>query len=68
MVAISEKNPKRIPALKLKLKDSPVYVGINKNQPALLEKVNQIIASGKTDGSLEKNSQTWLKQPLPADL
>jgi len=68
MVAISEKNPKRIPALKLKLKDSPVYVGINKNQPALLEKVNQIIATGKTDGSLEKNSQTWLKQPLPADL
>ena len=68
MVAISAKNPKRVPTLKIKLKDSPVYVGINKNQPALLEKVNQIIATGKTDGSLEKNAQTWLKEPLPADL
>ena len=35
---------------------------------ALLDKVNQILATAKTDGSLEKNSQTWLKQPLPADL
>ncbi|MDY1017112.1 transporter substrate-binding domain-containing protein [Pseudomonas coleopterorum] len=68
MVAISEKNPKRIPALKIKLKDSPVYVGINKQQPELLAKVNEIIAAGKKDGSLEKNAQAWLKQPLPADL
>jgi len=68
MVAISERNPKRIPALKVKLKDSPVYVGVNKNEPALLGKVNQILATAKTDGALEKNSQTWLKEPLPADL
>lgn len=68
MVAISERSPKRVPALKIKLKDSPVYVGVNKNEPALLDKVNQILATAKTDGSLEKNAQTWLKQPLPADL
>lgn len=68
MVAISEKNPKRIPALKVKLKDSPVYVGVNKGEAALLAKVNEIIDAGKKDGALEKNSQTWLKQPLPADL
>ncbi|CAN1605887.1 transporter substrate-binding domain-containing protein [Pseudomonas sp. B21-028] len=68
MVAISERNPKRVPALKVKLKDSPVYVGVNKNEPALLDKVNRILATAKTDGSLEKNAQTWLKQPLPADL
>jgi polar amino acid transport system substrate-binding protein len=68
MVAISEKNPKRIPALKVKLKDSPVYVGVNKDQAALLAKVNEIIDAAKKDGALEKNSQTWLKQPLPADL
>ena len=67
MVAISERNPKRLPALKLKLKDSPVYVGMNKNEPQLLDKVNQILTTAKGDGSLEKNSQTWLKQPLPAD-
>ncbi|UVK88237.1 transporter substrate-binding domain-containing protein [Pseudomonas sp. B21-051] len=68
MVAISEKNPKRVPALKVKLKDSPVYVGVNKNEPALLGKVNEILATAKADGALEKNSQTWLKEPLPADL
>lgn len=68
MTAISERNPKRLPALKFKLKDSPVYVGLNKNEPALLAKVNEIIAAAKADGSLSKNAMTWLKQPLPADL
>ncbi|MBD1586078.1 transporter substrate-binding domain-containing protein [Pseudomonas typographi] len=68
MTAISERNPKRIPAMKIKLKDSPVYVGLNKNEPQLLAKVNEIIDAARADGSLDKNSQTWLKQPLPADL
>ncbi|WPP02332.1 transporter substrate-binding domain-containing protein [Pseudomonas sp. HR96] len=68
MVAIAQKNPKRLPALKVKLKDSPVYVGVNKNEPQLLAKVNEILEQAKADGRLEKNSQTWLKQPLPADL
>ncbi|ROL68022.1 amino acid ABC transporter substrate-binding protein [Pseudomonas protegens] len=68
MVAISQRNPKRIPAMKIKLKDSPVYVGVNKNQPELLDKVNQILSAAKADGALEKNSQLWLKEPLPADL
>ena len=68
MVTISERNPKRIPAMKLKLKDSPVYVGVNKGQPELLGKVNQILATAKADGSLEKNALLWLKEPLPADL
>ncbi|KQB53432.1 amino acid ABC transporter substrate-binding protein [Pseudomonas endophytica] len=68
MVTISERNPKRIPAMKLKLKDSPVYVGVNKGQPELLGKVNQILTAAKADGSLEKNALQWLKEPLPADL
>ena len=68
MVTISERNPKRLPAMKLKLKDSPVYVGVNKGQPELLDKVNQILATAKADGSLEKNALQWLKEPLPADL
>jgi polar amino acid transport system substrate-binding protein len=68
MVAITERNPKRVPALKIKLKDSPVFVGLNKNEPALLARVNEILNAAKADGSLDKISQTWLKQPLPADL
>ncbi len=47
MVAISERNPKRVPALKVKLKDSPVYVGVNENEPALLEKVEPDPRSGQ---------------------
>ena len=68
MVAITERNPKRVPALKIKLKDSPVFVGLNKNEPELLARVNEILNAAKADGSLDKISQTWLKQPLPADL
>jgi polar amino acid transport system substrate-binding protein len=68
MVAIAERNPKRVPVMKLKLKDSPVYVGVNKNETALLDKVNAILAAGKADGSLSAISEKWLKQPLPADL
>lgn len=67
MAVISERNPKRIPTLKVKLKDSPVYVGVNKNEPELLAKVNDILNTALTDGALEKNAQTWLKQPLPFD-
>jgi len=68
MAAIAEKNPQRVPAVKLKLKDSPVYIGLNKNEPALLEKVNAILAAAKADGSLNGNAEKWLKQPLPAEL
>src|SRR5829696_2128044 len=41
--AIAEKVPARAPALKFVIKDSPCYVGLNKNEPALLAKVNEII-------------------------
>ncbi|WP_460418994.1 transporter substrate-binding domain-containing protein [Pseudomonas sp. microsymbiont 2] len=68
MAAIAAKNPAKVPVLKVKLKDSPVYVGLAKNEPALLEKVNATLEAAKTDGSLNQNAEKWLKQPLPADL
>ncbi|MGE8496770.1 MAG: transporter substrate-binding domain-containing protein [Pseudomonas sp.] len=68
MVAIAEKNPKRVPVMKLNLKDSPVYVGLNKGNEALQAKVNEILATAKGDGSLNAISEKWLKQPLPAGL
>ncbi|QGZ31290.1 transporter substrate-binding domain-containing protein [Stutzerimonas stutzeri] len=68
MAAIAERNPKRVPVMKLNLKNSPTYVGLNKNEPALLDKVNGILATAKQDGSLSTISEKWLKQPLPADL
>ncbi|MGH6726124.1 MAG: transporter substrate-binding domain-containing protein [Pseudolabrys sp.] len=63
--AIATKNPQRAPVLKFVIKDSPCYVGMNKDEPKLLAKVNAIIAKAKSDGDLEKLSEKWLKNPLP---
>lgn len=63
--AIAEKSQARPPLLKFVIKDSPCYIGLNKDEPALLAKVNEIIASAKSSGELEKLSQKWLKASLP---
>ncbi|MFG1393103.1 transporter substrate-binding domain-containing protein [Xanthobacter agilis] len=65
--AVAEKSPSRKPELKFIIKDSPCYVGLNKDEPALLAKVNAIIAKAKADGTLAGFSETWLKAPLPAN-
>jgi polar amino acid transport system substrate-binding protein len=64
--SISSKNPDKPAALKFLIKDSPCYVGMNKDEPALMAKVNAIIAKLKSDGELNKLSEKWLKNPLPA--
>jgi polar amino acid transport system substrate-binding protein len=64
--SISSKNPDKPAALKFLIKDSPCYVGMNKEEPALMAKVNAIIAKAKADGELNKLSEKWLKNPLPA--
>ncbi|OYX74668.1 MAG: amino acid ABC transporter substrate-binding protein [Rhizobiales bacterium 32-66-11] len=65
--AIAEKSPARKPELKFIIKNSPCYVGLNKDEPALLAKVNDIITKAKADGTLAKFSEKWLKAPLPAE-
>jgi ABC-type amino acid transport substrate-binding protein len=37
-------------------------------KPMLLAKVNEIIATAKTDGTLNAIAQKWLAADLPADL
>lgn len=66
--AIIARNPPKKPEMKFLIKNSPCFVGLNKDEPALLEKVNAIIAEAKADGSLNKISEKWLNAPLPADL
>lgn len=66
--AILAKNPPKRPELKFLIKNSPCYIGLSKEQPALLEKVNGIIAAAKADGSLNAIAQKWLGADLPADL
>jgi polar amino acid transport system substrate-binding protein len=66
--AIIEKNPPKRPELKFLIKNSPCYIGMNKEEPALMAKVNGIIAAARSDGVLNAISQKWLKVDLPADL
>lgn len=63
--AIAEKSPARAPVLKFVIKDSPCYVGLNKDEPKLLAKVNEIITRAKASGEIAKLSEKWLKNPLP---
>lgn len=66
--AILERNPPKKPEIKFLIKNSPCYIGLNKNEPALLAKVDSIIATAKKDGALEAIAQKWLGAKLPADL
>jgi polar amino acid transport system substrate-binding protein len=62
---IAERTPARAPVMKFLIKNSPCYVGLNKDEPKLLAKINEIIGRAKADGTLAKLSEKWLKQPLP---
>ncbi|MDR5780101.1 transporter substrate-binding domain-containing protein [Caballeronia sp. LZ065] len=66
--AILAKNPPRRPEAKFVIKDSPCFVGMNKNEPRLLAKVDGAIAQAKKDGTLDTLSKKWFRQPLPATL
>ncbi|MDE8345145.1 MAG: transporter substrate-binding domain-containing protein [Acidocella sp.] len=64
--AIIARHPPVLPGLKITLKNSPCYIGLNKNEPDLMAKLNSIIATAKKDGSLNAISLKWLQTPLPA--
>ena len=66
--AIIARNPPKKPEIKFLIANSPCYVGLNKGEPKLLEKVNAIIAAARKDGSLNAIAQKWLGQDLPADI
>ncbi|WNC89045.1 transporter substrate-binding domain-containing protein [Paraburkholderia sp. FT54] len=65
---ILSKNPPRRPEPKFVIKNSPCFVGMNKNEPRLQQKVNAAIAQAKQDGTLNTMSKKWFSAPLPADL
>jgi polar amino acid transport system substrate-binding protein len=66
--AILAKNPPVKPEKKFIIQDSPCFIGLNKDEPKLLERVNAIIATAKKNGSLDAVSRKWLGLPLPSDL
>ncbi|CAN7251996.1 transporter substrate-binding domain-containing protein [Trinickia sp. LjRoot230] len=66
--AILAKHPPRQPEPKFVIKDSPCYVGLNKSETRMMEKVNAAIAQARHDGTLDAMSKKWFGQPLPATL
>jgi polar amino acid transport system substrate-binding protein len=66
--AILAKNPPRRPEPKFVIKNSPCFVGMNKNEPRLQQKVNAAIATARQDGALNTMSKKWFGAALPADL
>lgn len=55
-----EKNPQI--EYKLLLKDSPNFMGVNKGEDALKNKLDQIVLDAKKNGDLEKLSRKWLNR------
>ncbi|AMP01615.1 bacterial extracellular solute-binding s, 3 family protein [Collimonas arenae] len=64
IAAFTEKQVE-VTQLKIVLKDSPCFIGVNKNEPALLAKVNTMLTHIKQNGVLNINAQRWFKAPLP---
>ncbi len=57
------KNPQLNAEYKLLLKDSPNFIGVGKGEDKLRLKVNEIIASAKASGDLDKMAVKWLGRP-----
>ena len=64
---ILAKHPAIEPVEKIHLLTSPSNMGVKKGEAQLQQKLNDIIAGMRKDGSLNELSQKWLKQPLPSD-
>ncbi|STV31479.1 ABC-type amino acid transport/signal transduction system protein [Klebsiella pneumoniae] len=62
------RTPTKRPVPSFMLKDSPCFIGLKKNEPALKAKVDTLIEQGIKDGTLNGLSEKWLKAPLPASL
>lgn len=62
--AIDAKNPPNKLELKYVIQESACRVGLNKDEPALLARVNAIISEAKDNGQLSAIVQKWLNTPM----
>jgi polar amino acid transport system substrate-binding protein len=66
--SVLAKQPAIEPEQKFQLMNSPDHLAVHKDEAALKQKLNAIVAAMKHDGSLDAISKKWLYQPLPSDL
>ena len=64
---ILAKNPAIKPVEKFQLLTSPSNMAVKKGETRLQQKLNEILAGMKKDGSLNEMAVKWLKQPLAKD-
>jgi len=64
---ILAKQPAIEPVEKFQLLTSPSNMAVKKGETRLQQKLNDIVAGMRKDGSLNALAVKWLKQPLPSD-
>ncbi len=64
---ILAKQPAIEPVEKFHLLTSPSNMAVKKGETALQQKLNDVLAAMRKDGSLNELATKWLKQPLPSD-
>ncbi|ARN18518.1 transporter substrate-binding domain-containing protein [Piscinibacter gummiphilus] len=60
---IMAQNPQLNVEFKLLLKESPNFIGVNKGETALRDRLNQIILEARKSGEIDKLSVKWLGRP-----
>jgi polar amino acid transport system substrate-binding protein len=60
MATIIARNPALNIELKLVLKNSPNFIGVNKGEEKLRARINEIITEAKTNGELDRLAKKWL--------
>lgn len=66
--SVLAKQPALEPESKFQLLNSPSALAINLGEERLLAKIDEILSTMKTDGTLDAISRKWLFIPLPAEL
>ncbi|MCA1323205.1 transporter substrate-binding domain-containing protein [Herbaspirillum sp. alder98] len=61
--ALQKMNPALDMELKVILANAPCYIAMPKGESTLLAKINMIVREARTDGTIDKLSQTWLGAP-----
>ncbi len=66
--SVLAKQPAIEPEQKFQLLNSPSAMAVNKGETKLQQKLDEVIATIKKDGTLDAISRKWLLVPMPADL
>ncbi|MGI4846928.1 MAG: transporter substrate-binding domain-containing protein [Janthinobacterium lividum] len=64
-VALAEKMPSNKPVMKYIIQESACLVGMNKEEPALMSKVNAALTAAKKSKELQAIVVKWLNVPMP---